>query len=196
MAIWFVLTRCISMRNNLSTSGIDFAGNYEFGNASIGDFRTSLSLTRYLEYSLELQSGEIVNGLGKRNAINPIARPMPKSRARLTLDWSRANQSASLSVNSTGGYRDTSTQTAFLGAYIGYADYVKSMTTIDGQYSFRLPSFGPRNANIRLTLGAKNLMNREPPLVIVDGAYDYFSHDPRGRIYYLQLRLELAEEDS
>ncbi len=35
-----------------------------------------------------------------------------------------------------------------------------------------------------LTLGVKNITNEDPPIQNVDGGYDYFVHDPLGRVFY------------
>ena len=172
--------------NSLSTSGVDVSSNYEIDFESLGKITFSLSATRYSEYSLQLRTGETIDGLGRRNATNPISRPMPKFRARFGVDWTARIQSASVSVNTVDGYRDESTQTAFLGAYLGYSEYIKSMSTVDAQYRFKLRGRGSEDSSVWLSIGMKNLLNREPPLVIVDGAYDYYTHDPRGRIYYLR----------
>ena len=63
------------------------------------------------------------------------------------------------------------------------------MTTVDVQYRWCTKKWFRVNVPTRFMLGAKNLLNREPPLVIVDGAYDYYLHDPRGRIYYARVQL-------
>ncbi len=174
--------------NRLVTSGLDASATYSFSVDAIGDFTLSSSLTRFLEYKLTLQSGTVIDGIGKRNASNAIARPMPKLRLQAALDWSRGNAAGRVSVNSIGSYQDESTQTAFLGAYLGYAPNIKAMTTLDAQFRWCTTEWFRFGMPLQISLGAKNLLNREPPLVIVDGAYDYYLHDPRGRIYYLSLQ--------
>ncbi len=46
-----------------------------------------------------------------------------------------------------------------------------------------------KGTDLKSVPGEKNLLNEEPPLVNVDGAYDYYTHDPRGRIYYARYQL-------
>ncbi|MEM6486305.1 MAG: hypothetical protein AAF662_15135, partial [Pseudomonadota bacterium] len=50
-------------------------------------------------------------------------------------------------------------------------------------YNFALNDSG----NIKLSVGAKNVTDEEPPRVFdgVNLSYDPKHHDPRGRIYYL-----------
>ena len=174
--------------NELTTSGLDIELAYSFSFESAGNYRVSASVARFLEYELTLRSGETIIGIGKRNATNSIARPMPKTRSKTSVHWTYEQFGASVDINHIGGYRDESRQTAFLGAYLGYADYIEAMTSVDAQFRWCVDSVFGLDASTWLSFGIKNLLNREPPLVIVDGAFDYYSHDPRGRIYHLKVQ--------
>lgn len=176
--------------NRLNTHGLDATAQYAFHTQSFGTFDVFFSLSRFLSYELTLASGTVVDGIGRRNASNAIGRPMPEYRMQTSINWTRESSSATLSISTIGGYRDESTQTAFLGAYLGYADQIESMTTVDTRYQWCTAQLFRFNTPMRLTIGAKNLLNREPPLVIVDGAYDYYLHDPRGRIYYARVQFK------
>lgn len=115
---------------------------------------------------------------------------MPEFRGNAGLNWQRGRHGATVNVRYIDGYKDDTPQNAFLGAYIGYAETIDSMTTVDAQYRLDLPAFTSLNDDSQLTLGIKNLLNEEPPLVNTDGAYDYYTHDPRGRIFYVRYRLQ------
>lgn len=182
--------------NRLVTSGLDASASYSFSIADLGEFVLSSSLTRFLDYKLTLESGLVIDGIGRRNASNAIGRPMPKLRMQTALDWSRANVAGRFSVSTVGSYRDDSAQTAFLGAYLGYARNIESMTTVDAQFRWCTKTWFRFNMPLQLSLGAKNMLNREPPLVIVDGAYDYYLHDPRGRIYYVSMQVSRSNQSS
>lgn len=175
--------------NRLITSGVDMTARYSFQLGSIGDFEATTSISRFLSYELTLKSGEVIDGLGRRNATNAIAKPMPKFRTQFSLNWSLENSAATLSITTIGSYRDESPQNAFLGAYLGYANDIEQMSTVDVQYRWCTKQWFGGRFPIRIMIGAKNLLNREPPLVVVDGAYDYYLHDPRGRIYYTRVQL-------
>lgn len=175
--------------NRLITSGVDATARYSFQVGNIGNFVATTSISRFLTYELTLKSGVVIDGLGRRNAINAIARPMPKLRTQFSLSWSLENSAATLSINTIGSYRDESPQNAFLGAYLGYASDIEQMSTIDVQYRWCTKEWFGGRLPTRFMVGVKNLLNREPPLVIVDGAYDYYLHDPRGRIYYSRVQL-------
>ena len=175
--------------NRLVTSGVDATVRYSFQLANIGDFAATASISRFLTYELTLKSGVVINGLGRRNATNAVARPMPKLRTQFSLNWSSKNSAATLSISTIGSYRDESPQNAFLGAYLGYASDIEQMSTVDVQYRWCTKKWFGGKLPTRFLIGVKNLLNREPPLVIVDGAYDYYLHDPRGRIYYTRVQL-------
>lgn len=182
--------------NELTTNGLDIELAYSFSHEDTGDYRISTSIARFLEYELTLRSGQTIDGIGKRNATNSIARPMPKLRSKTSIDWSKNQFDASIDINYIGGYQDESTQTAFLGAYLGYADYIDSMTTVDAHVRWCGDGLLRSDLPMRVSFGVRNLLNREPPLVIVDGAFDYYSHDPRGRIYLVRVQASSGLEGS
>ena len=167
---------------SLELSGIDLALVYARDLATAGSFRASLDLSYTLQYDVILANGNKIKGAGSRNAGNSIGRPMPRYRANAGLNWQRGRHELSLGAHYIHSYQDDTPQSAFLGAYIGYAETIDSMTTIDLQYRFKL-------SGSVITLGVKNLFDEEPPLVNVDGAYDYYTHDPRGRIFHARYRL-------
>ena len=176
---------------SLESSGIDLALAYTRNVTALGLIRTSLDLSYTLDYDIILANGEKIKGAGSRNAGNSIGRPMPRFRANAGLNWQRGRHDMFLNVRYINSYKDDTPQSAFLGAYIGYAETIDSMTTVDLQYRLELPAFIARQQGSLLTLGIKNLLNEEPPLVNVDGAYDYYTHDPRGRIFYARYQLRL-----
>ena len=175
---------------SLESSGIDLALAYARDAGAAGLFHASLDLSYTLDYDIILADGEKIKGVGSRNAGNSIGRPMPRWRANAGLGWQRGRHELFLDVHYIHSYQDDTPQSAFLGAYIGYAETIDSMTTVDLQYRFELPPLVARQKGSKLTLGIKNLLNEDPPLVNVDGAYDYYTHDPRGRIFYARYQLQ------
>jgi len=176
---------------SLEASGIDAVLAYQWDGGRTGRFRAALNLSRTLAYDIILAGGERIDGAGSRNAGNAIGRPMPKLRGTASLDWQRGRHAATVQVHTIDSYTDDTAQSAFLAAYIGTAETIKSMTTADLQYRLELPALIRQLATNQLTLGIKNLFNKSPPLVNVDGAYDYYTHDPRGRMLYLRYRFSI-----
>ena len=176
---------------SLETSGIDLEASYSWDMGGIGMLSSKLGLSYTLDYDITLEDGTAVDGVGSRNAGNAIGRPLPQYKANLVLGWLRGGHSAFVTVRHVDEYEDDVAQSALRGAYIGFAETIESMTTIDLQYELDLPVPGLESASSALTLGAKNVANEAPPLVNVDGAYDYYTHDPRGRIWYARYKIQL-----
>ena len=176
--------------SGLQVSGLDLALSYDWEWAAVGLLRASLNLNHTLDYDITLPSGVTIDGAGSRNAANSIGRPMPTLRGNAGLDWQRGRHLARVTARYVHSYKDDVSQSDFLGAYIGYAPTIDSMTTVDAQYVVELPALFSSRLGSQLTLGARNLFNQEPPLVNVDGAFDYYTHDPRGRIIYLRYRMD------
>ena len=112
---------------------------------------------------------------------------MPQYRVRNTLNWKQGRHTLNLSSFTTFDYEDEGPQSAFLGAYLSYWETIDSMTIVNAQYRVNLQEL----LDSELTLGVKNLLNEDPPWVNVDGAYDYYTHDPRGRVCYVRYLITL-----
>ncbi len=175
---------------SLDTSGIDLTVGYNW-ETDWGLFRSELAASYTLEYDLVDPRGNVIDGVGSRNAGNSIGFPLPEYKANLTLGWTRNRHAASIIVRHIDEYEDDVQQSALRGSFIGFHPTIDSFTTVDAQYSIQLPAFAFQNEGSILTLGVKNAANEEPPKVNVDGAYDPFTHDPRGRIWYARYTLNL-----
>ena len=176
---------------SLDTSGIDVEASYDWDMGNLGYFSTKFGLSYTLDYDMTLEDGTEIDGVGSRNYANSIGRSLPQYKANLVLGWLRGGHSAFVTVRHIDEYEDDVPQSGLRGAFIGFAETIESMTTVDVQYSLDLPVPGLESADSALTLGIKNAFNEEPPLVNVDGAYDYYTHDPRGRIWYARYRVEI-----
>ena len=172
---------------SLSSTGFDVSVRYSWISSGLGSFQVGTELNYGTEYTITLDDGTVVDGLGQRNITNSIGRSMPQYRIRNTLSWTKGHHAFNLSSFTTPDYEDEGPQSAFLGAYLGYWETIDSMTIVNAQYRVNLPEL----LDSELTLGVKNLLNEDPPWVNVDGAYDYYTHDPRGRIYYVRYRINM-----
>ena len=172
---------------SLSATGIDAAIRYSWPTAELGTFQFSSEFNYATKYTIRLEDGTVIDGLGQRNITNSIGRSMPKYRIRNAINWTQGRHAVNVSSFTISDYVDDGPQSDFLGAYIGYWETIDSMTTISAQYRIELSEF----LNSELALGVKNLLNEDPPWVNVDGAYDYYTHDPTGRVYYARYRINL-----
>ncbi|MEO1039408.1 MAG: TonB-dependent receptor [Pseudomonadota bacterium] len=110
-----------------------------------------------------------VSAEGQRNFTN-FARSLPQWRANAEARWDHGPVFASLGVRHTSSYNDDEN---------GGAD-VDAWTVFDLQAGLQL-------APARLSIGALNLFNEDPPFVATPLGYDTKVHDPRGRVVYARL---------
>ena len=150
-----------------------------------------LNLSYTLAYDIVTDTGAEIDGVGSRNAGNSIGRPLPEYKANWMFGWSRDRHSASIVVKHIDGYTDDVPQSGLRGSFIGFAPEIDSFTTVDVQYNFQLPDVLFHGDGSQITIGAKNAGNKKAPLVNVDGAFDPYTHDPRGRIVYMRYRMAM-----
>jgi len=176
----------------LDTSGVDLTIIYDFEAGDVGSFRANFGLSYTFTYDLVTDAGVKIDGIGSRNNGNSIGHPLPEWKANFMLGWRKDRHALSATVRYIDGYDDDTAQSALRASFIGgTAEKIDSMTTVDMQYNFEMPEFGFLSDGSVLTLGIKNVFNEEPPLVNVDGAFDPFTHDPRGRIFYARYLLSI-----
>ena len=99
---------------------------------------------------------------------------IPRYRANHTLTWENGPLYFGATYNHVGQYDQSSSAPPGVPAHIGSWDTID----LQGNYSgFR---------NTRITLGIRNLVDREPPIDLSSGAipYDITQHNPRGRFFY------------
>jgi hypothetical protein len=176
---------------SLETSGIDLTIGYDFSAGGIGDFRTNFGISYTLDYDIVTDKGAKIDGVGSRNAGNSIGHPLPEYKANFLLGWAKNRHSASAIVRYIDGFKDDVPQSSLRGSFIGFAPTIDSMTTIDLQYNFALPELGFQSEGSSITLGIKNAANEVAPRENVDGGFDAFTHDPRGRIYYAKYLMSI-----
>jgi outer membrane receptor protein involved in Fe transport len=168
---------------SLETDGIDLLVSYDWDWTNVGSFRATFALSYTLSYDIVDDKGTKIDGVGSRNQANSIGRPLPEYKLNSSLRWTLDRHSVIATVRYVDEFEDDVAQSALRGSFGFLAPTIDSMTTVDLQYNVELPAFSMIQAS-NLTLGIKNVGNEEPPKENVDGGYDYFTHDPIGRIYY------------
>ena len=168
---------------SLDTSGIDLA----FIHGKPEGWLVSGATGSYtLAYDITTDKGAKIDGVGRRNSGNSIGRPLPKYKANVNLRWMYDNHSVIATLRHVDDYEDDTPQSELRGSWL-FAPTIDSHTELDMQYSMHISETGWLDGSSTFVLGIKNLTNEEPPVVNVDGGYDYFTHDPRGRIFYGRL---------
>ncbi len=168
--------------NSLKTEGLDVDLRYR-ENLGGGRVDVALNGTYTHKYDLVNTSGELEKSVG--TTVRPDGAPLVAAATGVILKWKH-----NLSVGYTyGPISGTLTQRY----YKGYEDapdldgnrhFVKSQDLYDLVVSYN----GIKN--LRLSLGARNLFDKDPPLFINNGSqfqagYDVYQYDPRGRFVYL-----------
>lgn len=167
--------------SSLRTSGIDWDVTYTIDAGRIGIFRPSVEGTYLLEYELEDPQAGTIDGAGRRNFTN-FGTSAPELRMNFGLAWVLDRYSANVFVRRIGSYTDDE-----VGLDGVTGTEIDSQTTLDVQLNVALPNpFSEEFEGPKLTLGAINITDEDPPTVVTNGGFDSRVHDPRGRIFYLR----------
>ena len=165
--------------------GYDLDLRYRWTAGSAGDFRLALSGTYFDKYEVQTIEGQFVGLLGKVSPItNGNGGVIPRWHHIITLDWTRGPWNANVSQNFQLGYEDIPGTLEDNTAPDFQPRRVGNYETWDVQGSY----MGFKK--LKLTLGVKNLFNRDPPYTNAGGqnffqsGYDPGYADPRGRFYY------------
>jgi len=197
-ALAFVRTDFVNAAG-IETDGFDARIAYEL-ETSLGRFRLGWEGTYVNRYKLPVgPDGRLIDRADFRNAQN-FAAPIPDLRFNANFGFERRKHGLRAFLRYIDNFRDDqncgdprsrdtldSPDPVTLACPDGL-DFarIESQTTVDVQYIYRLPNFGPSVETV-LTLGSLNLFDSDPPFVATDGAFESRTHDPRGRMIYVRL---------
>lgn len=123
------------------------------------------------EYSVEDHVRQVRrDAAGQRNTNLPGVHALPRWRAQMQLDWQSGRHQGRVQLNHVDSYRDDGPHPAVIASH----------TTVDAHYRW------PRDGWV-LGVGVLNLTDRDPPSVQDFLGYDSRTHDPRGRLWYVEL---------
>ena len=157
--------------------GIDADFLWRFANNETGRWTLGINGTYFQQYAIQLPDGTYFSAVAD-NTLTGINGVIPRWKAVHTVTWDRGPFAASLTYNFQAAYTDTPSNLT------GNSRRVGTYETFDTQASWS----GIKN--LKLTLGIKNLLNRDPPYANADSAgqfqsgYDATYGDPRGRFIY------------
>jgi iron complex outermembrane recepter protein len=165
--------------------GVEFDGAASLPIGGFGKLGAQMGVTYFDRYEIQNVDGVFENALGQ---VTATAGLVPRWRSRVRMDWSAGDWVSSLAYNAQSRYDD------FCGRQDGACRAgdtpprkVAHYETWDALLSWRgLP-------NTTLTLGMKNLLDRDPPYTNAGGSavfqsgYDPTYADPRGRFVYARL---------
>ncbi len=154
----------------LKTDGIDLSAAYRMRTAGYGNFNFAMNTTWVHKYDYQnSEGGEWIKNVGVFSGVGPVFRWQNSAQ----LNWNLGEFGAGLSARYKTGYVDEDPE-----------NRVPSYTTLDTYVSWtQKQGFG-------LTLGVRNLADREPPLSFQQQTFQA-GYDPRytdavGRTFYVR----------
>lgn len=169
---------------HLRMRGIDVQASYEFSTPA-GELMPQLSAARMFDYL----AADVPNDAPtQRVGIASSEGTLPKWRVLTSLGWRRGAVSATVAARFNSAYEDA------IGS-IRMGREVPSQTLVDVQATFDLGVLEPAPVwrGMKLTAGAKNLFDQEPPFshVNLGEGFDSSQGDLEGRLWYVQLAKKL-----
>ena len=168
--------------DSAKTNGIDAKFSYGFVN-DIGTFDFNVTLSYVMSFEAVL-SGVKVDVAGRRNANTDSFGTMPELSGNVSAKWAKENHQAIITFRYTDSYLqdDAARSNSLLGQNID------SFATVDLQYRFDASEF--TGFGSWLTVGANNLMDKNPPEYGARPFFDDQAHSIRGRVMYAEIGLK------
>jgi outer membrane receptor protein involved in Fe transport len=177
---------------SVDSNGIDLSLRYPIDTQAAGLFEVFWNSSHIEEYQFqESPTGLKIDGLGKRN-FQTIGSPAPKWRANAGFDWLLGNHSANVTLRYTDNYDMGSPPSAIIALLNNRtpSTHIDDMLTVDLQYNYQIPELFGMNGPT-LTFGVINAFNEEPPTIDDGPGFDTKIHDPRGRVMYGRIVVQL-----
>ena len=168
--------------SSLKTQGIDvdlrFRENIGGGRLDVG-----LQGTYTDKYDLVNTSGELEKSVG--TIVRPDGSPLVAAATGVILKWKH-----NLNVGYTYGPVSATLTQRYYKGYEDGNDLNGNRHFVSGQSLYDLVGSFNGIKNLKLSLGARNLFDKDPPLFINNGSqfqsgYDIYQYDPRGRFVYV-----------
>lgn len=165
----------------IDQKGIDFNVSYSFDN-DLGSWRVGTNVAKILKLDRALLSSD-----PQVTAMDTIGNQV-SLRANANLNWMKDAYTGNVRVNYIGSYLNDAPITVN-GESLGNSD-VPAWITVDAQVSYEPQVSSGVLSGTRFSLGFKNLLDRDPPIVlsgVLDYGFDSGQHNPYGRIMSLEL---------
>ncbi|MEW5683409.1 MAG: TonB-dependent receptor [Pseudomonadota bacterium] len=175
----------------IKTSGIDFLGQYDFGEVLGGELRVGASATHTLEYKI---GDFVVEGVTVERAFDAagflnyqlIATSLPKWKGSAFAEYSRGAHNLRFTVNYIDGYKDQRTSILAAnpvnGAVQTKGQKISDTVLAEIDYRVELPW------RTTMTLSVDNLFDQDPSFARLDLNYDPFTGNTLGRTYKVSVR--------
>lgn len=173
---------------NVDVTAYDIQASYNFMVGDIGSFSVGLQATYIDEFLFQEDPLQPVqDGAGKYNHNTSAAPELPQWKANLRVGWNRGNHSVmtiSRYVDSMPYDGPQYTHMDFFGGTVRPQNMTKvhSWTQMDASYTYR--GFDLFGGQLGLTLGSRNLFDRDPQPSPRFGGSLAGLQDPLGRVIY------------
>jgi iron complex outermembrane recepter protein len=162
--------------SSLETDGLDLRVSRELDLRGGGTLTVGADATFIASYDLEDPQAGTIDGAGRRNFAN-FGTSTPEWKANTFVAWQTERHAINAFVRYLDSYVDDEVD---IGQGAAFFRPIDSHVTVDAQYTLTLRA----ERAPKLTFGAINLTDEDPPRVNTSGGYDSKVHDPRGRMLY------------
>jgi outer membrane receptor protein involved in Fe transport len=162
--------------SSLETDGLDLRVTRDIDLRGGGSLTVGADATFIASYDLEDPQAGTIEGAGRRNFAN-FGKSTPEWKLNAFVEWQTGRHAVNAFVRYIDSYVDDEVD---IGQGAASFRPIDSQVTVDAQYTLTLRA----ERAPRLTFGAINLLDEDPPRVHTSGGYDSKVHDPRGRMLY------------
>jgi iron complex outermembrane receptor protein len=162
---------------------VDLSGSYNL-TTGFGTWTFAGTFTRILHNDLS-----VVPGARSIEALDIMNFPVSR-RGRASVNWSLGGWTASVAANYLGSY--TNNLPITVNGVLRPVSKIPAWTTVDALISYAIREGGPFGRwgqGVRLSLNMRNLLDKDPPLVLSanGNAMDVQNANPFGRIVTFQV---------
>lgn len=178
-------------------NGWDATATIDSGKTKLGRFRISASVAKLLDFfqspsAIQQQlidannAGTLGSGIIITQAGDLVGQGAnPRWRWSGNVTWDKGPVTLGFNLNGVGSYFDTGT------AVINGSFYkVPSWTTVNAYAQLRMPEETGWLAGTQFRFGARNLFNKQPPIVSSNYGFNGALHDATGHFFYLEVSRE------
>jgi outer membrane receptor protein involved in Fe transport len=184
-----------SNAESVEVEAIDIQGTYTFTIGDLGNFRVNLQATQISSFMYQQDAtSPMVEGVGRQNFLAGGTAPaLPEWKANLTLGWNRGDHGVTGIVRYVDEMVYDGPQSAFIDRFENTfrpqnTNTIYAWTDMDVVYNYSgLELFG---GTTNLSVGARNLFDREAQRTPMLAGIVAELQDPLGRIVYLRANYE------
>lgn len=181
---------------DVTTSGLDAMGSYEFDDVMGGQLTLGGNFTYVIEYYTGSQQiGDVIiepafEAVGRLN-YQSTAYPLPQLKGQLYGQYENGAHNLRLTVNYMDGYEDGRENLFADGAYrdglnnpitVSAGRNIDSWLTANATYQLQLPD------DLTVSVTVENITDEDPPFARLDLSYDPFTANALGRTIKVGLR--------